>query len=101
MLAMIFKAFLAEQGMDHLSGALRKGGVRDLFLFFPAHKRENKIVDDHFRKHGLPQVAEWWVKKQYAVAKETVVGSLKEMREREDTIEEVRLHNHRYEMAGS
>jgi hypothetical protein len=88
-LTKIFRAFLAEQGIEHLSSTLRKGGVRDLLLFFPANKRENKVLDDHFRKEGLPQVAEWWVKKQYAIGKEAVVASLKEMREREDSIEEM------------
>lgn len=75
--------------MDHLSTNLRKGGVKDLLAFFPLSKRDNKSLDEYFRKQGLPQVAEWWVKKQYAVAKESIVSLLKEMCDREDSNEEV------------
>lgn len=78
--------------MDHLSTALRKGGVKDLLLFFPINKRDNKTLDEHFRQHELPQVAEWWVKKQYAIAKETIVTLLKESIEREESHEEVSIH---------
>jgi hypothetical protein len=84
-LAIIFRAYLSEQGMDHLSTTLRKGGVKDLLAFFPENKRDHKTLDEFFRKAGLPQVAEWWVKKQYAIGKETIVSALKEAIEREDS----------------
>jgi len=37
----------------------------------------------------MPQIADWWAKKQYAVVKEGVIKELSEMREREDTNEQV------------
>jgi hypothetical protein len=79
--------------MDHLSSTLRKGGIKDLPAFFPMTKRDNKALDEHFRAAGLPQVAEWWVKRQYAVAKEGIVTALKEAIDREESTEEVRVHN--------
>jgi len=41
------------------------------------------------KKEGLPQVADWWAKKQYVVVKEGLVRDLTEMCEREDTPEQV------------
>ena len=77
--------------MEHLGGALRKGGVRDLLLFLPANKRDPKILEDHFKKAGLPQVADWFIRKQSAAARETIIKMLKELCEDENrTNEEVR-----------
>lgn len=75
---LIFRAYLAEQSMDHLSTSLRKGGVKDLLAFFPPNKRQDKYVEEHFRKAGLPQVADWWTKKQYAALKENIISAIKE-----------------------
>jgi hypothetical protein len=91
-LALIFRAYLAEQPIEHLSGTLRRrGGVRDLFAFFPAAKRDSKALDAHFKAAGIPTVAEWWVKKQTAVAKESIIGALKEAGESDSSLEEVSL----------
>jgi hypothetical protein len=90
-LALIFRAYLAEQPIEHLSGTLRRGGVRDLFAFFPASKRDSKALDAHFKAAGIPTVAEWWVKKQTAVAKEAIIGALKEAGESDSSLEEVSL----------
>jgi hypothetical protein len=85
----IFRAYLVDQSMDHLAGTLKRGGVKDLLAFFPPNRREGKTLEEHFRKEGMPQVADWWAKKQYAVVKEGVIKELSEMREREDTTEQV------------
>ncbi|KZT21440.1 ARM repeat-containing protein [Neolentinus lepideus HHB14362 ss-1] len=85
----IFRAYLSEQSMDHLSGTLKKGGVRDLVAFFPPNKREDKILDEHFRKEGLTQVADWWTKKQYAVLKDEVMKGIKERLDNEEANDEV------------
>lgn len=77
----IFRAYLTDQAMDHLAGALRRGGIKDLTLFFPPNKRDDKILDAHFRQAGLPQVAEWWTKRQYASLKEGIIKTLREMLE--------------------
>ncbi len=75
---LIFRAYLTEQSMEHLSTSLRKGGVKDLLAFFPVNKRQDKFVDEHFRKAGLPQVADWWTKKQYAALKENIIAAIKD-----------------------
>ncbi|GJE94984.1 eukaryotic translation initiation factor 5C [Phanerochaete sordida] len=84
-ITLIFRAYLQEQSMDHLATALRKGGVRDLLAFFPVNRRSDKALDEHFRAAGLPQVAEWWTKRQYAALKEGVISTLKEMLENGDS----------------
>ncbi|KAF8200823.1 armadillo-type protein [Pholiota molesta] len=70
-------------------GALKKGGVKDLLAFFPPNKREVKHLEEHFRKAGLPQVADWWAKKQYAVVKESIIKELTDALEREESPEQV------------
>ncbi|KDR75907.1 hypothetical protein GALMADRAFT_248685 [Galerina marginata CBS 339.88] len=85
----VFRAYLVDQAMDHLSATLKRGGVKDLLAFFPPNKRDGKHLEEHFKKEGLTQVAEWWAKKQYAVVKESVIKDLSEMQEREDTPEQV------------
>ncbi|KAH8119322.1 ARM repeat-containing protein [Phellopilus nigrolimitatus] len=81
---LIFRAYLVDQTMEHLGSALRKGGVKDLLLFLPANKRDPKALEEHFKKAGLPQVAEWFIRKQSAAAKDSVVKTLKELCEDEN-----------------
>ncbi|KAF8843003.1 ARM repeat-containing protein [Paxillus ammoniavirescens] len=78
-LAIVFRAYLVDQSMDHLASALKRGGIKDLLLFFPLNRREGKLLDEFFRKEGLPQVAEWYTKKQYALAKESIITELKDL----------------------
>ncbi|KAI0661364.1 eukaryotic translation initiation factor 5C [Cubamyces menziesii] len=78
-IVLVFRSYLTIQSMEHLAATLKRGGVRDLLAFFPENKRDDKTLDEHFRKAGLPQVAEWWTKRQYASLKENVVKRLKEM----------------------
>lgn len=79
---MIFRAYLTEQNIDHLAAALRRGGIKDILAFFPGNKRDDKAFDEHFRKAGLPQVAEWWTKRQYAALKEDIMTTLRDILER-------------------
>jgi len=88
-LTQIIRAYLTEQSMDHLSATLKKGGIKDLLSFFPANKREGKYLEDHFKTEGLPQVAEWWTKKQYTALKESLIKDLSDMIEHEDTVAQV------------
>ncbi len=90
----IFRAYLAEQSMDHLATTLRKGGVKDLLAFFPGNKRQDKVLEEHFRSAGLPQVADWWAKRQNASLREGVTSALKEMLNNEDSHEDVSLLVH-------
>ena len=77
--------------MDHLASALRKGGVKDLLAFFPPNKRQDKVLDEHFRSEGLAQVAEWWTKRQYASLKESITKTIKEMLNNEEPHVDVRV----------
>ncbi|KAL9711890.1 hypothetical protein Ac2012v2_004963 [Leucoagaricus gongylophorus] len=73
--------------MDHLSATLKRGGVKDLLAFFPPNKRDNKTLEEHFKIVGLPQVAEWWSKKQNAILKDELVKELTEFVQREEPAE--------------
>ncbi|KAF7376148.1 W2 domain-containing protein [Mycena sanguinolenta] len=88
-ITLIFRAYLVDQSMDHLAGTLKRGGIKDLLLFFPPNKRTSKELDDHFKKAGLPVIAEWWAKKQYAVVKDSIVKELQELCEREEPPDQI------------
>lgn len=75
--------------MEHLSSNLKKGGIKDLLAFFPANKRHAKTLDTHFRSAGLPQVADWFAKRQAIIAKETMLRELHERLESDDSNEQV------------
>lgn len=75
-IAIIFRTYLADQSIDHLASALKKSGVKDLLLFFPPNKRQDKVLDEHFRKAGIPQVADWWTKKKFAILKEGIIRAV-------------------------
>ena len=77
-IAIVFRTYLAEQTIDHLASTLKKGGIKDLLLFFPPNKREDKVLDEFLRKQGLVQVADWWTKKKYAILKEEVIKAIRE-----------------------
>jgi hypothetical protein len=86
-LTLIFRAYLGDQSMDHLSAALKRGGVKNLIEFFPPNKRTITNLDAYFREMGLPVVAEWYAKKRFAAVKEVVVTGLKELSEKEEGVE--------------
>ncbi|KAG6837719.1 hypothetical protein H0H93_003521 [Arthromyces matolae] len=90
-LSLIFRAYLVDQSMEHLSAALKRGGIKDLLPFFPPGKQDGKALEEHFKKAGLPQVAEWWSKKLYAGIKSELVKNLTEICEREDTTDQPEL----------
>lgn len=75
--------------MEHLSGLLKKGGIKDLLLFFPPTKRTPSDLYTHFRGAGLNVIADWYAKKQSSVLKTELVAQLKEMCENEEPTESV------------
>ncbi|KAG8778362.1 hypothetical protein FRC12_025008 [Ceratobasidium sp. 428] len=85
----IFRVILADQSMDHLSGLLKKGGIKDILLVFPANKRTPNDLYTHFRAANLTQVADWYAKKQSSVLKTELVTQLKEMCESEESTESI------------
>ena len=90
-LTVILRAYVAETSMDHLAALLKKGGIKDLLIFFPPNRRTDAVLDAHFRGAGLPQVADWWTRKQNAVIKEEIVKAIKESLGRDDQPSDVRL----------
>ncbi|KAI0743620.1 eukaryotic translation initiation factor 5C [Daedaleopsis nitida] len=76
---LVFRSYLSAQSMEHLAGTLKRGGIKDILLFFPPNKRDDKTIDEHFRNAGIPQVAEWWTKRQYASLKDGIITQLREM----------------------
>ena len=92
-ITLIFRAYLGDQSMDHLSATLKRGGIKDLLLFFPPNRREGRILEEHFRKQGLPQVADWWAKKQTAALKERIIKDLKDLTERDESSDQARSDN--------
>ena len=85
----IFRTYLADQSMEHLSGALKKGGIKNLLDFFPAARRESKVLDEHFRKEGLPQVANWYTKRQMAALRDGLIKELKDLISREESTDTI------------
>ena len=81
----IFRVILAEQSMDHLSSLLKKGGIKDIMLFFPNSKRTPNDLYTHFRGADLPAVADWYQKKQNSALKTELIAQLKELCENEET----------------
>lgn len=76
--------------MEHLAANLKKGGIKDFLAFFPPNKRNAKVFDAHFRGAGLPQVSDWFVKRQTAAAKEALAQELKERLNAEETNDQAR-----------
>ncbi|KAG8995133.1 hypothetical protein FRB90_000256 [Tulasnella sp. 427] len=68
-----------DPSMEAFSGILKKGGIKDIMLFFPPTKHDIKHLETHFKAAGLPQVVDFYVKRQYAIIKESMTKHLKEM----------------------
>jgi hypothetical protein len=83
-LTVILRVYVSETSMDHLAAALKKAGVKDLLIFFPPNRRTSAVLDTHFRGAGLPQVADWWTRKQNALIKEEISKAVKDALDRED-----------------
>lgn len=79
--------------MDHLAGTLKKGGIKDLLAFFSPQKQDARTLEAHFKTEGLPQIADWFTKRQFAVIKEGLVNGLKQRCEQEDSVEDVHVHD--------
>lgn len=90
-ITIVFRTYLMDQTIDHLASTLKKGGIKDLLVFFPANKREDRILDETFRKQGIPQVADWWTKKKYAILKEGIIKAIQGSLEEGDSDEDVSL----------
>ena len=90
----ILRVWLVDQklSIEQVNATLRKGNVKDILLFFPANKRSPKVLDAHFREANLPQVADWYVKRQNAITKEAIIREMKEMLEQDELHTTVSFH---------
>ncbi|CCO27198.1 40S ribosomal protein S5 [Rhizoctonia solani AG-1 IB] len=85
----VFRVILAEQTMEHLSSLLKKGGIKDLLLFFPLSKRTADALLTHFKDANLSQIADWYTKKQTSALKTQLIAQLKQMCENEEPPETI------------
>lgn len=92
MISIIFRTYLLDQTMDQLAGTLKKGGIKDLLAFFPPQKQSPRALETYFRAENLPQVAEWYTKRQYAVIKDVLTDGLKQRCQQDQSAEEVNVH---------
>jgi hypothetical protein len=97
-ITIIFRIYLADQTMEHFAANLKKGGIKDLLAFFPSNKRNAKALDAHFRDAGLPQVSDWFMKRQTVAAKEALAQELKERLHAEETNDQVHSSVHPYQV---
>jgi len=83
----VFRTMLAEQNIESFATNLKKGNIRDLLLFFPPTKRDSKHLEAHFKAADLPQIVDWYLKRQNAIVKDAVTKHLKEMVSEEEDAE--------------
>ncbi len=86
----VFRTMLAEQNIESFAANLKRGNIRDLLLFFPPTKRDSKHLEAHFKAADLPQIVDWYLKRQNAIVKDAVTKHLKEMVSEEEDAEAVR-----------
>jgi hypothetical protein len=84
LVTLVFRAYLADQPIDHLSATLKKGGIKELLDFFPPSKRSPLELEAWFKREGLDNVAEWYKKKRLARMREAVVTGIKDLVEKEE-----------------
>ncbi|KAJ3186320.1 hypothetical protein HDU85_007760 [Gaertneriomyces sp. JEL0708] len=76
----VFRCYLEEQSMDHLSITLKKSGLDAKLLdFFPPGKRQAEYVARHFETEGLKPLVDYFNKRQQVAAKDEVQVKLNEL----------------------
>ncbi|MBW0504649.1 hypothetical protein O181_044364 [Austropuccinia psidii MF-1] len=75
----VFKAYLQVESADHLSGALKRGGVLDMFGFFPPQKREPADLETHFKEAKLDAIVAYAQKQRSSQIREETLTRLREM----------------------
>jgi len=68
---------------------LKKGGIKDIATFFPTNKRDPQSVAGILKSEGLPQISDWYIKRQQATLKESLISTLKEMKAQEESIDDI------------
>lgn len=75
----VFRAYLQVESADHLSGSLRRGGVLDMYGFFPPQKRERADLESHFKAQKLEAIAAYAKKQKSGQVREETLIRLREM----------------------
>jgi hypothetical protein len=83
-LTLIFRAYLTEQPIDHLSASLKRGGVKEMLDFFPVNKRTLTELEAWFKKENLTEISEWYKKKRMARIRESIISGLKDLAEKDE-----------------
>lgn len=83
------RAYLQLEALEHFALALRKGGVADILEFFPANRRTIGDLTTHFKKAGLPNVADFYQQKRSASVANETLSHLKDMINGDDSQEEI------------
>jgi hypothetical protein len=81
------RAFLSIQSMEHLSRLL-KSNFKDLIDVFPPSKKTRAALEAHFKAEGLPQIAEWYAKRQTAIVKDEMGTYMTQACEEEEEFNE-------------
>ncbi|PVG01282.1 ARM repeat-containing protein [Serendipita vermifera] len=81
---LIFRAYLTDQPIDHLSATLKRGGVKEMLDFFPVNKRTPTELEAWFKKENLTEVSEWYKKKRMVRVRESIITGLKDLAEKEE-----------------
>ncbi|PWN47614.1 ARM repeat-containing protein [Violaceomyces palustris] len=88
---LVFRTYLVGQTIDHLGSNLRKGGVKEWQLFFPQTKRSQPdLITSYFKSPevNLPQVADYWVRRQQKEVKDRTIARLGELVQEEASVSE-------------
>lgn len=73
----VFRSYLEDQSIEHLSSIIKKGGLEEKLLdFFPPGKRQPEYVARHFEAEGLKPLVEYFNKRQQSAVKEQVKEKL-------------------------
>lgn len=92
-MTIFFRTYLREQTMESLASTLRKGGIRDWLLFFPQTKRaQPNVIATYFRDEAdLPQVADYYGRRQVKELREKTAEDLAELVRTEGATQEEML----------
>lgn len=86
----MFRAYLQVESAEHLSGSLRRGGVTDIYGFFPPHKRERADLEAHFKVEKLDAIIAFAQKQKSGQIRDETLAHLKEMVASEEPRHDVR-----------
>ncbi|CAH7689964.1 hypothetical protein BY996DRAFT_8492787 [Phakopsora pachyrhizi] len=85
----VFKAYLQVESPEHLYSSLRRGGVVDIYGFFPPQKRDYEDMSSFFKEHKLEPILAFAQKQRSGKIREETLSRLKEMVASEEPHEEI------------